>query len=307
MPDQNSEQIVFIAGPTASGKSAAALAVARAAGGEIVNADAMQVYRDLRILTARPSPKDEAAAPHHLYGVLAGEERCSAGRWAQMAAEALNGVKARAKPAIVAGGTGLYFRALEDGLSPIPETPPELRAKAAARHTELGAAGFRAEVIANDPPMQRLPAGDTQRLLRAWEVHALSGKPLSYFQALPRAPLIDNVAARIVIEPARAALYERCDARAAEMMSEGAIEEVRSLLSLDLDPSLPVLKSLGVTEISALLEEKTSEAETLAALQQNTRRFAKRQLTWFRNQAADWPRIERASDVTQVLGALSQK
>ncbi|GJL92524.1 tRNA (adenosine(37)-N6)-dimethylallyltransferase MiaA [Hyphococcus sp.] len=306
MPEQVSEQIVFIAGPTASGKSAAALSVARALGGEIVNADAMQVYRDLRILTARPSPEDGAAAPHHLYGVLSGGERCSAGRWAQMAAKTLRDISGRGKVAIVVGGTGLYFRALEDGLSPIPETPPDIRERAAARHLELGAEGFRAEVIANDPPMQRLPAGDTQRLLRAWEVHALAGKPLSYFQSLPRTPLVETIAARIVIKPPRPTLYENCDTRAAEMMSEGAVEEVRALLSQNFDPSMPVMKSLGVAEIAALLTGRVSEAETLAALQQNTRRFAKRQLTWFRNQAPDWPRAENAADAERALGPLSR-
>ncbi len=307
MPEKISEQIIFIAGPTASGKSAAALATARALGGEIVNADAMQVYRDLRILTARPSPEDEAAAPHHLYGVLSGEEGCSAGRWAAMAAQALKDIGARGKPAIVVGGTGLYFRALEDGLSPIPETPPEIRVRAAARHEELGAEAFRAEVVGNDPAMQRLPAGDTQRLLRAWEVHALTGKPLSYFQAQPREPLIDCVAARVVIEPARDALYRNCDARAAAMMGEGAVKEVRALLARGLDPALPVMKSLGVAEISALISGAASEAESLAALQQNTRRFAKRQLTWFRNQTADWPRAANSGDAQELLHSLTRK
>jgi len=261
----------------------------------------MQVYRDLRILTARPSPEDEAAAPHHVYGALPGEERCSAGRWAQMAAQALEEINARGKPAIIVGGTGLYFRALEDGLSPIPETPADMRERAAARHRELGAAAFRAEVIANDPTMQRLPQGDTQRLQRAWEVHAMTGKPLSYFQSLPRTPLVENVTARIVIEPARAHLYERCDSRAAEMMSDGAIEEVRALLSLGLDPALPVLKSLGVAEIAAMLSGDANATDTLAALQQNTRRFAKRQLTWFRNQAADWPRAASAGEAERAI------
>lgn len=138
--------------------------------------------------------------------------------------------------------------------------------------------------------MARLPSGDRQRLLRAWSVFAATGKPLSYFQALPQEPLVAEVSARIVIEPARDALYDRCDARAAAMMSDGAINEVRRLLARELDPSLPVMKALGVAEIAALLRGDANAEQTLSQLQQNTRRFAKRQLTWFRNQAADWPR-----------------
>ena len=171
---------VFIAGPTAGGKSAAALALARRIGGEIVNADAMQVYRDLRILTARPSDADEAAAPHHLYGALDGAEACSAGRWARMAAVIINEIAARGRTAIVTGGTGLYFKALEEGLSPIPETPPAVRAEAQARREELGPAAFRAEALARDTAMAHLPEGDAQRLLRVWEVFEATGKPLSY-------------------------------------------------------------------------------------------------------------------------------
>jgi tRNA dimethylallyltransferase len=290
----NGAGVILIAGPTASGKSAAALALAQKLGGEIVNADAMQVYRDLRVLTARPSPAEEAAVRHHLYGVLDGAERCSAGRWARLASEAIRGIDARGRPAIVAGGTGLYFRALEDGLSPIPEIPPAAREQACDRLKELGAEAFRAEVVERDPAMARLPEGDAQRLLRAWEVFEATGERLSHFQALPRIPLIESIAARIVIEPPRDILYARCDARAAAMLEEGALEEVRVLTARGLDPALPAMKALGVVEISAFLRGAVTKAEAMALLQQNTRRFAKRQLTWFRNQAAGWPRAETA-------------
>jgi tRNA dimethylallyltransferase len=178
----NGAGVILIAGPTASGKSAAALALAEKIGGEIVNADAMQVYRDLRILTARPSPAEEAAVRHHLYGVLDGAERCSAGRWARLAGEAVRDILARGRPAIIAGGTGLYFRALEDGLSPIPEIPPAAREQACDRLKELGAEAFRAEVVERDPAMARLPEGDAQRLLRAWEVFEATGERLSHFR-----------------------------------------------------------------------------------------------------------------------------
>ena len=283
---------VFIAGPTAGGKSAAALALARRIGGEIVNADAMQVYRDLRILTARPSAADEAAAPHHLYGALDGAEACSAGRWARMAAGVIEEIAARGRTAIVTGGTGLYFKALEEGLSPIPETPPSVRAEAQARREKLGPAAFRAEALARDPAMAHLPEGDAQRLLRVWEVFEATGKPLSYFQSLPRQPLVAGPIRKALILPPRDALYARCEARAAAMMEAGAVEEVRALLARNLDPALPVMKALGVPEIGAFLSGRATREETLAALQQNTRRFAKRQMTWFRGQTPDWPRYE---------------
>lgn len=297
------ETAIFIAGPTASGKSAAALALAEQIDGEIVNADSMQVYRDLHVLTGRPSPADEARARHHLYGVLDGSERCSAGRWATLAQMAIADIAERGKAAIVVGGTGLYFRSLEEGLSPIPDVPMEIREQAAARHTELGAAAFRGEVMAQDPKMARLAEGDRQRLLRAWEVFMATGKPLSYFQSLPPSPLVKSIAAKIVIEPVRDALYRRCDVRAAEMMGAGAIEEVRRLLARKLDPALPAMKALGVAEIESLLKGEAAEEEALARLQQNTRRFAKRQLTWFRNKATNWPRAENVRSAIEDVKA----
>jgi len=292
---------LFIAGPTASGKSAAALALARETNGEIVNADAMQVYRDLRIVTARPAPADERAVPHRLYGVLDGAERCSAGRWARMAAGVVADIRARGKRPVLVGGSGLYFRALAEGLSPIPETPPEIRAAAQARRERLGAAAFREEVVARDPAMARLPDGDAQRLLRAWEVVEATGEPLSHFQSLPRAPLIDGPVVRAMIDPPRETLYARCDARAASMLEAGAVEEVRALLARGLDPALPVMKALGVPEIAGLLRGEISRGDALARLQQNTRRFAKRQTTWFRHQAADWPRYDSAEALVRGL------
>lgn len=297
----NKPGLIFIAGPTASGKSAASLALAGALYGEIINADAMQVYGDLNIITARPTAADEAIATHRLYGVLDAAERCSAGRWARLAKPALEQCAARGKVAIMCGGTGLYFRALEDGLSPVPETPEEVRMLAQARRDDLGAEAFRDEVVAQDHAMARLPAGDSQRLMRAWEVFTATGKPLSWHQAQPREPLIDTVDARIVIEPPRDVLYARCDARAAAMLEEGAVEEVRALMRRNLDPALPAMKALGVPEIAAMLRGEMDTQTALEMLQQNTRRFAKRQLTWFRNQAADWPRAANAEDAEARL------
>lgn len=303
MPDHCEHCVILIAGPTASGKSAAALDLAARLGGEIVNADAMQVYRDLRVVTARPSAEDEARAPHHLYGAIDGTDRCSAGRWARMAAPVLDAIAARGKPAIVAGGTGLYFRALEQGLSPAPDIPTTSREEARRKREALGPEAFRALVIEADPAMARLPAGDSQRLLRAYEVFVATGKTLSHFQSLPPQPVAARIAARILIAPPRERLYARCNDRAEAMMSSGALAEVSALLARDLDPFLPVMKALGVPEIAAHIRGEASRDEALSTLQQSTRRFAKRQMTWFRNQHTDWPIVETPADAVTAIKA----
>ncbi len=296
-------RIVFIAGPTASGKSAAALRLAEETGGVIVNADAMQIYADLKIVTARPDEADERRAPHRLYGAIDASEACSAGRWAGMAAREIGDILNAGRIAILTGGTGLYFKALEDGLSPIPETPPEIRAAARARRDALGAEAFRDEVLERDPGMTHLPAGDAQRLMRAWEVHETTGKPLSHFQHLPRTPFIDGPIRKAVIAPPRARLYASIDQRAHDIFSDAGIAEVRALLLRDVDLQAPVMKALGVPEIAAFLAGEMSREEALAALQQNTRRFAKRQMTWFRNQASGWPSHESAEAALAALAS----
>ena len=254
--------VIFIAGPTASGKSAAALTLAEALNGEIVNADAMQIYRDLRIVTARPSTEDEARAPHRLYGVLDGAERCSAGRWAGLAVEAIKAAHANNKTPILVGGTGLYFKALEQGLSPIPDVPNSVREAARLRRDELGSEAFRGEVLSRDPEMAHLPAGRTPNGLFA---PGKSTKQLARLchisKNLPREPLIDLAPQKAVILPERQILYARCDARAATMFEAGAIEEVELLLVRGLDPSLPVMKTLGVPEVAAFLKGELSRQE----------------------------------------------
>lgn len=296
-------RILFIAGPTASGKSGAALSLAETLGAEIVNADAMQVYRDLRIVTARPDEVDEARARHRLYGVLDAREACSAGRWAELAAREIEDILNAGRSAIVVGGTGLYFKALEEGLSPIPEIPGDIREAARRRREQLGPEAFRDEVLARDPAMERLPAGDAQRLMRAWEVFEATGEPLSHFQQLPRAPLIARHAVKAVLSPARELVYENCDRRAVEIFSDAGVEEVRALLVRNIDPAAPAMKALGVPEIAAFLSGDLSREAALALLQQNTRRFAKRQMTWFRNQAADWPHYQRAETLRGALAS----
>ncbi|MEM9170840.1 MAG: tRNA (adenosine(37)-N6)-dimethylallyltransferase MiaA [Pseudomonadota bacterium] len=301
MTEETPSRIVLIAGPTAGGKSALALALAQQIDGEILNADAMQVYRDLNVLSARPGTDDLARARHHLFGVLSGASACSAGRWARMAGAALRAVSARGRPAIVVGGTGLYFRALTDGLSPIPEIPEAVRRDGEARRAALGAAAFHAEVLAADPSMARVAQGDAQRLVRAWSVHAATGRPLSDFQAAAGRPAAPRPAARIVLEPPRAALYARCDARFDAMMAAGALDEARRLAGAGYAPDRPVMKALGAAELIAHVRGEIALDEAVEAALRNTRRFAKRQGTWFRGQTPDWPRAETVSAALEAL------
>jgi len=302
MANRSDARVVLIAGPTASGKSALALKLAEATGAEIVNADALQVYRDLQVLSARPSPAEEVRAPHHLFGHVDGAVRYSVGGWAQDAAGALAAIAARGAPAIVVGGTGLYFRALQGGLSQAPVIPPEIRQEAETRLGAVGLAAFRAEVLANDPAMDRLKPGDRQRHVRAWEVFRATGRPLSAFQTGAGAPLVAAPAARIVLEPPRAELYARIEARYNAMLAACAIDEARALAARRLDPALPVMKAVGVTELLAHLQGRLPLDEAVRLAKQSSRRFAKRQMTWFRNQTPDWP---RAASPQAGLEALS--
>jgi len=288
---------VLIAGPTASGKSAAALELAKNLDGEIINADAMQVYRDLRILTARPDEDEEAQAQHHLYGVLDGAERCSAGRWARMAADVIGEIRGRGHVPIVVGGTGLYFKALTDGLSPMPDVPEDIREQGNRLFDGVGAAAFRQEVLSRDPGMAHLEENDRQRLIRAWEVHEATGTPLSDWQKQPREAVVSGDFRPTVLQPPREMLYANCDRRLEVMLERDVLREVRDLLARKLDPSLPVMKSLGVPEFAAHLAGEMPLDEAVARAQQNTRRFAKRQMTWFRGQAPDWPVFETPDEL----------
>ncbi|HZT50487.1 MAG TPA: tRNA (adenosine(37)-N6)-dimethylallyltransferase MiaA [Stellaceae bacterium] len=279
--------ILIIAGPTASGKSALALALAEALGGTVINADSMQVYRDLRVLTARPDPAAEARAPHRLYGVIDAAEACSAGRWRGMALAEIAAARAEGRLPLLVGGTGLYLHALLHGLAPVPPVPAAVRAEARALHAALGGAAFRARLAARDPEAAaRLAPGDTQRLVRAWEVVAATGRTLGEWQraAGPEGAIAD--AAAIVLRPPRAALYAACDSRLAAMLEAGAVEEVAALLARGLAPALPAMKAVGVREIAALVRGETTRAAALAAAQQATRRYAKRQMTWLRHRMA---------------------
>ncbi|WP_374575826.1 tRNA (adenosine(37)-N6)-dimethylallyltransferase MiaA [Phenylobacterium sp.] len=285
-------RIWLIAGPTASGKSALSLRLAAQADGEIVNADSMQLYADLRLLTARPSPEEEAQAPHHLFGVADAADAWSTGRWLRAALEVLEAIAARGRTAIVVGGTGLYFRALTEGLADIPAIPAETRAAAEADFEAMGEDAFRARLAGGDPAAaRRIAAGDRQRLVRAWEVLAATETALSDWQAATGPALAAGAWRGVVLEPDRAALYARCDARLAAMVQAGALDEVAGLAARDLDPSLPLMKAVGVREFAAHLRGEISLSAALEAAQRETRRYAKRQMTWTRRQMAGWPRI----------------
>ena len=306
MPDQKTKTAILIAGPTASGKSAIALELAERLNGEIINADAIQVYEDLRILSARPSDEETNRAPHHLYGHVDGAVRYSTGDWARAAGASISDISERGKTPIIVGGTGLYFRAAIEGLSEIPPIPDAVRKAAAARFDAVGPVAFREEVIAFDPAMARLAPGDRQRHIRAWEVFKATGAPLSVLQKEQGTPLVDQVAARVIIEPDREMLYRRCEDRFDAMMAAGALDEANALAERRLDGGMPVMKALGAAELIAHIGGELTLEAAIDLAKRNTRRFAKRQLTWFRNQTADWPRAsspkEALAEIDVMLG-----
>ena len=294
MPSSAHPPAIVIAGPTASGKSGMALAIAREFDGVVINADSMQVYDVLRVITARPSPEEEALAPHRVYGVLSPAVACSAALWKDMAAEAMAQAWAAGKLPVVVGGTGLYLRTLMHGISPVPDIPDEVRAEARARLSLLGNAAFHAELAARDPVMAaRLDPANSQRLARAWEVLAATGRSLAEWQALP---MEGGVAARwqtFAQLPGRDPLYANCDRRFALMMEMGAADEVRAMLDMNLDPALPAMKALGVPELAQWLRGGIDRDTAIARACQATRNYAKRQMTWFRNQL-DAPKVVAA-------------
>lgn len=284
-PDADKPLVMMIAGPTASGKSALAAAVAAAWGGTVINADSMQVYRELDVLTARPGADELARAPHRLYGVLPGAEACSVGRWRELALAEVEAALAAGRLPVLAGGTGLYLKAFAEGLNEIPEVPAEVRRAARADLADLGAEAFHARLAGRDPVTAgRLAPGDSQRLLRAWEVLQATGRSLADWQAAPTAPAPYRFA-RLCLLPPRPALYAACDARLAAMVEAGTAQaEVEALLALGLDGSLPVMKAVGVPELAAYLAGESDLAAALARAQQATRNYAKRQVTWLRHQ-----------------------
>jgi len=276
---------VILGGPTASGKSALALAIACEFGGTVINADSLQVYRELPVLTAQPSAATQAAFPHRLYGVLSASERCSAARWAALARAEVDAALAAGRLPVVVGGTGLYLRSLLHGLAPVPEIPAEVRETAKQRLAALGKAGFHAELARRDPrTAARVRPSDPQRMVRAWEVLEATGRSLADWQAR-QDRLSPNDGPRfltLVLMPERAPLYAACDARFRAMVEEGALAEAAALQSLD--PGLPAFKALGLRELIGHIRGECALEAAIAAAQQATRRYAKRQMTWFRHQ-----------------------
>jgi len=284
-----SKTLICIAGPTASGKSGCAIELAKGIKGEVINADAIQVYEDLHILSARPTPQEMEGVPHHLFGTMGGEEKCSAGRWARAAARIIEEIHVRQASVILVGGTGLYFKALEEGLSPIPHVADEVQAEAYMLWERLPAGEFYNLVVELDPAMAHLNPADGQRLMRVWSVAKATGQPLSYFQSLPREPLLSRpVSAKVVMLPPRDVLYERCEKRFDLMMSKGALQEAKRLKLKGLVKTHPVMKALGAAELIAYLDGDYNLERAIELSKRNTRRFAKRQMTWFRGQAKDW-------------------
>lgn len=282
--DQNG--VLVIAGPTASGKSGLALRLAEELNGVVINADSMQVYADLRVLTARPSAEDEARAPHKLYGYLDGATACTAAAWAADAAKEIERARANGRVPIVVGGTGLYLKALIEGLSDIPETPLEVRQAARRLRLEQGNAALYDSLKEKDPEgAARLKPKDRQRVLRAWEVVEATGTPLHVWQqkSQPK-PLIDGLFHSILFQPEREALYAACNGRFELMLEAGALKEVEALVARNLDAALPVMKALGVPDLAAFLNGDVSREDAVTKAQQRTRNYAKRQTTWFRGQ-----------------------
>ena len=300
------ERAVLIAGPTASGKSALALTLAERHGGLIINADSMQVYRDLRIITARPTPADEARVPHRLYGHVDAAATYSVGHWINDVARVLDEAAAGGDLPILVGGTGLYFKALTRGLAAIPPIPPPVRAAVRARLAAGGAAALHAELARRDPAgAAALKAGDGVRIVRALEVIAATGRPLSAWHRDGMAPLVDPARAiKIFLAPDRADLKARIGARFDAMMAAGALDEVRALAARGLDPWQPVLKAHGVPWLRRALAGEMPLAEAVETAKRDTWRYTKRQFTWFRHQLPDFAWVAPGDAARMVTEAL---
>jgi tRNA dimethylallyltransferase len=303
-PSTPADAPVLIAGPTASGKSALALRLAETLGGCVVNADALQVYAEWRVLTARPDDADLARAPHALYGHVPAAAAYSVGAWLRDMAGVLADCAVRGLRPIVVGGTGLYFDALTRGLADIPPPSPQARAEAEDRLRRLGREGLFRDLAARDPATAAaIDPLNPVRLTRAWEVLLDTGRGLAAWRAETPPPLVPR-AARVALTPARDALYARCDARFDAMLSGGALEEARAVAALDLPPAAPALRAVGAAELIAHLQGRLTLEQAAAAAKQATRNYAKRQLTWIRNRMADWPQTADAGAAESRLSDL---
>ena len=297
---------ILIAGPTASGKSGLALALAEQIGGTVVNADSMQVYRDLRVITARPTPDEEARVPHRLYGHVDAAENYSVGRWLADVRPVLDEERSAGRVPIFTGGTGLYFKALTRGLSAVPPIPLEIRETVRARLEAEGPAALHAELLRRDPGSPIKP-GDRTRIARALEVLEATRRPLSDWHREGLPPLIEaSGAVKVFLAPERDELRRRIDARFDAMLQAGALDEVRALAARKLDPLLPAMKAHGVPWLIRCLDGELSLAEAAEGGKNDTRRYTKRQFTWARHQLPDWTWTAPAGALDETLRAFSR-
>lgn len=299
---------ILIHGPTASGKTALAIEVARRLGGEVINADSMQVYSDLQVISARPTEEEMAGIPHHLFGYVDAATRYSTGEWLEAARGVLKKLQRRNKHAVIVGGTGLYLLALTQGLSDIPPVPDEIRAEVKAIAEAEGADGLRVRLAPHDPELaERLGSGDRQRLARAYEVWLATGRPLSDFQTERQPPVLkDGEWIGLALTPPRAALYKKIDRRFEGMLMQGAMAEAHALVARGLDPELPVMKAHGMPWLAAFARGEISAEAAAENAKRDTRRYAKRQFTWIGRQFPFWPRIPspETADRMRVIFAL---
>jgi tRNA dimethylallyltransferase len=305
-PMSGDPSIILIAGPTASGKSALALALARKLNGIVVNADSMQVYRDLRVITARPTAEEEQCAPHRLYGHVDAAENYSTGRWRREAATTLESAKRYRRATIIVGGTGLYFNALTQGLAAVPQIPADIREELRARLASDGVAALHGELKERDPAAAaRLMPGDQARITRALEVVLATGRSLLDWHEEESPPSLDpSRAAKVFLMPDRGQLLRRIDDRFDAMMATGALEEVRALAARHLDPALPAMKAHGVPWLIRELRGEISLTEATEGAKRDTRQYTKRQATWFRNQLPDFAWVEPAQALAAVEAQL---
>jgi len=296
--------VALIAGATASGKSALALALAERTGGVIINADSAQVYRDLPVLSAAPSAAERNRAEHRLYGIFDGSEPCSAAQWAELAREEISGAHSAARLPILVGGTGLYLRTLLEGIAPVPPVDPGIRSQVRSASASQNLAQLQR---ADPEAAARLNAADKIRIARALEVVLSTGRTLKQWQERREGGIARHVALKpLILLPPRPWIYARCDARFRQMMDGGAVEEVRRLLARGLDPALPVMRAIGVREIGAFLAGEIDRDEAIALGQQATRNYAKRQYTWFKHQPPpEWPRFTDALEGQAMADALA--
>lgn len=293
---------ILIHGPTASGKTELSIQVARKLNGEIVNADSMQVYRELKVISARPDEEEMGDVPHHLFGHVSASERYSTGQWLEQVRPVVEGIQKRGKTAVIVGGTGLYLLALTEGLSDIPPVPEEVRHEVLDIAKSEGTRGLKVRLQVVDPEAAtRINENDRQRLTRAYEVWLATGKSLSSFQNNRTNPVLNpDEWLGIALTPPRSKLYARIDKRFEGMLMEGAMEEARNLVRLNVDPDLPAMKAHGMPWLSAFIRGEINSATAAENAKRDTRRYAKRQFTWIGRQFPFWPRIPSAELKTRM-------